>query len=355
MSNTAFRKMLVQDDRSSNLNGQMGMTSPPNMSACAASYARSLADPFTDYQACIPDFPALLTGRQHTFAKGTFTTSTNPAAGGFGFIAIAPNNGIANNGLAVFLNTPASASTSFNFLAGANAQGRNTNSQYPFAAFAAGNNLQYRIVSAGLKIRYVGSELIRGGQIVGIHHPAHYSLQGYDIALLDAYIESSRLPVSRDWTSVVYHPVDTDDLDWQNTFPPNGASPTDTTLYMGLCVQSPDSTGANPLQFEYEAHFNYELSGPLVLNKEPSHVDPVGHGAVNASAMITETVRKPHNVPTTVVADGLVTAASHYISAHTSNPAKPPAHPAKVSSNGGFWSTVLKVGESLLPSILGML
>jgi hypothetical protein len=204
-------------------------------------------------------------------------------------------------------------------------------------------------------VRFIGAELVRGGQIVGMHHPSHFSLQGYNIGTLDAYLESSRLPVSREWTSVVFHPVDTDDLDWQTTFPTFTPSVNDPSYYMGFLVQCPDTTGANPLLFEYEVHFNFELSGPTVLNKEVSHVDPVGHGAVNAAAMIMETVRKPHQVSTQSVASGLVTAASHYISAHTSNPAEAPAHPATTSTSGSFWSTILKVGESLLPSILSLL
>jgi hypothetical protein len=357
MSSKAFRNMLIQDDRSMNMNNTKGSTYPSNMSECAARYAESIADPFEDKQACIPDFPALLTGRIHTFAKGTFATSTNGLAGGAGYIAISPDRGVANDANAGVINAPASSNSSLEFTANpALNTFIQTNSNYNTASFVAGNNQQYRIVSAGLRIRYIGSELVRGGQVVGMHHPAHYSLQTYNIGTLDAYVESSRLPVTRDWISVVYHPVDTDDLDWKTSpFPVNTPAVTDSCYYMGFMIQAPDTTGANPLSFEYEMHFNYELSGPLVLNKEVSHVDPVGHGAVNAAAMITETVRKPHNVPTKTVASGLVTAASHYIATHTSNPAKPPQHPASTSSNGSFWSTILKVGSSLLPSILSWL
>jgi hypothetical protein len=338
-----------------NMNGSMVLTTPQNMSESATLYARSIADPFVDYQACIPDYPALLTGRVHTFVKGTITTSSVAAAGGFGFITIDPSRGVANNGNAVTFNTAASIVNRIDMTVGANVQSRSTNSPYASTAFAPGNNQQYRIVSAGVRIRYIGSELVRGGQIVGLHHPSHYSLQTYRISDLDAYVESARLPCTRDWLSCVYHPVDVDDLNWQDTFPLATPAVTDPSYYMGFAIQCPDVSGANPLTFEFEAHFNYELSGPLITNKEVSHVDPVGHGAVNAAAMITETVRKPHNVPTGTVANGLVTAASHYVATHTSNPATKPAHPAKTSSNGNFWSSILKVGESLLPSILSLL
>jgi hypothetical protein len=334
------------------MNDSNGMTVPQNMSECASTYARSLANPFVDYQACIPDYPALMTGRFHTFAKGTMSTSSAAAAGGFGFIVIDPSRGVANNAGAVMYSSAASTLTQINLTGGANLVSVNTNSPYASASFAAGNNQQYRVISVGLRIRYIGSELVRGGQWVGLHHPAHYSLHTYTIGIIDSYAESSRLPVTRDWASVVYHPVDTDDLDWANTFPVVTPAVTDPSCYMGFALQCPDTTGANVMSLEWEAHFNYEISGPLVQNKEVSHVDPVGHGAVNAVAMMSDPVRRPHNKPTAMVADGLVTAASHYISKHVSNPAKPPQHPAATSSAPSFWTSLLSIGEKVLPSIL---
>jgi len=351
---SGFRNKITQADRQMNLNARNGVATPSNMSSGAAEYAHSLADPFTDYQACIPDYPALFTGRIHTFAKGTVSTG---AAGstGFGFIVIDPSRGVVSDGSAVKLNTAASVLTFVNLTAGANLASFNSNSNYATSGIGTAQLAQYRVVSCGLRIRYIGAELNRGGILVGMHHPAHFSLHGYNISGLDAYSESSRLPVIREWSSVVYHPVDTDDLDWQSTFPTFTPASTDSSYYMGFLIQAPDTSGATPMTFEWEAHWNYELSGPTVLNKEVSHVDPVGHGAVNAAAMITEPVRKAHNIPTKTVASGLVTAASHYIAGHVSNPSKPPEHPAHTSSNPTFWSSLMGIGQALLPRILSFL
>jgi hypothetical protein len=324
------------------------------MSQSATHYALSVADPFSSPEgACIPDFPTLQTGRFRTFAKGTFATSTDATSGGRGFIVVDPPRGAGNDANAVKTNTAAMAA-----LAGINLTGAanvNTNSPYGSGSFATGNNQQFRVVSCGLRIRYIGSELIRGGQIIGLHHPAHYSLHTYNESNLDAYWESARLPVIRDWTTVTYRPVETDDLDWAVSFPTFTPAITDPSYYMGFLIRAPDTNGTNPLQFEYEAYFNYEISGPLVQNKEFSHSDAIGHSAVNEAMMLSTPTRKPHNHPIRTVANGLVTVASHVIAHSVSDPSKKAHNPVKVHPSSNFWSDVMGIASAVLPTLFSLL
>lgn len=320
------------------------------MSQCAEDYAQSLANPFEGPDdPCIPDYPALMTGRFKVWAKGTFATSTNPAANGFGFIAVDPLNGMANDAGSVVTNAPAStdvviAAQPF----GAQEVVSNTNSPYATANYipATPNSLQTRVVSSGLRIRYIGTELNRGGQIVGLHHPAHQTLSGFNIATMDTFKESGRLPVIRDWTTLLYRPVDTNDLNFVSTF-----NPAVGQYFMGFCIQAADPSGANPQSFEYEFFSNYETQGAIVQNKKPSHVDPTGHGAVNAITNIASNLHKPHTTPSADVATAIVHAASNYLYHHTSKPSTPP----KKESSSFPWKEVLSIGGNVVSTILSLI
>lgn len=328
------------------------MDMPGNMSHCAAEYAASLGNPFSGPEtACIPDFPALMTGRRRVWAKGTFSTSTDPAASGFGFILADPFEATANDRNCVIVNAPASVT---NVMIGdptglpALVSVFKSNSEYTASNYNI-PGMQTRIVSAGLRIRYCGSELIRGGQVVGLHHPAHSNLDSYNITFLDQYKESGRFQVSRkSWTTLLYRPVDTDDLDFVRVLPVTWAAGTQT-FYMGFAVQAADTSGANPQTFEFEFYVNYESQGAAISNKMPSHVDPVGHGAVNAITNIAPALHQPHTEDSTDVSKALVSAASHYIDKNTSDPH---AEPAK--KTGFDWMGLLKMAGPAIGAVASL-
>jgi hypothetical protein len=327
-----------------------------NLSDCAAAYAASMADPFEGPEdACIPDFPALMTGRFRVWAKGTFSTATGAASLGQGFIVCDPRTATVNDTPSLFVNDPASITG--NLISTTSIAGTTVPffSNSPYATATLGlTGIQSRVVSCGLRIRYVGTEFNRGGQIVGLHHPAHSNLLNFTIPVFDSYKESDRLPVTRDWTTLLYRPVDTNDLNFDPGFDPVASQ-----FFMGFIIQSPDPTGAIVSPYEFEFFCNPELQGNIVQNKMPSHVDVVGHGAVNAVSNMSETMHKPHQVPSSVMAQAAISASSHYISSHVSHPEKPqvPAPPGATKTTGSssssssgtpWYSTLLGIAGDVL-------
>lgn len=312
----------------------------------------SLANPFNGpEQACIPDFPALMSGKQRVWARGTFSTSSNALAGGFGYIIGDPKWASANDSASIVHNLPADPTTAIDF--GTGAQGY-TNSQYNFAMHG-NNGITRRVVSAGLRIRYTGSELIRGGRIVGLHHPNHNTINGGTQASLLAYKEAESLPIERDvWTTILYRPVEQSDYDFGSDFPAIGA--TSQCFYMGFAIQAFDTTGANTQAFEYEFFVNFEFQGAVIVNKTPSHIDAAGHGAVNAITNMSPAIVKPSQIDSTHLMRAAVTAASQYLFTSTSKPSAPPLQPPAPKETGGsFWKDLLGFASAAVPAVLSLL
>jgi len=262
-----------------NRNQSGGQVAGPQLSGCALDYARCLANPFTGPIACVPTYPAMLTRRMKAFCKGVFNTGT----AGFGYILANPNSGAANDVPAVTYSTAASAvSTTSATIAVDPAMGfAVSNSEYLAAQFGTTPALaKYRVVGCGLKIRYVGTQLNLGGQIIGLHEPDHNNLASQSIANFDAQTESRRLVPDRQWTTVLYKPVTEDELLFRPDFPSALFPTVDGVFYMGFIIQS--AVAAQPFEFEY--YGVYEMEGRNLRGKVPSHNDPLGHAAVHTIA-----------------------------------------------------------------------
>jgi hypothetical protein len=105
---------------------------PRNLSDCAVNYALSLSNPFASIEACIPDYPVLLTRKIQTFIRGTVQTSSTT---GIGYLICTPEYGIANDLNTVLFTTPSYTLASIDL--DGTQQGAKTNSEYPQASFGA--------------------------------------------------------------------------------------------------------------------------------------------------------------------------------------------------------------------------
>lgn len=325
-----------------------------NLSMCAADYAASLGDPFGGPEnACIPDFPALMTGKNRVWARGTFSTSTAGAAGGFGYIDMTPEFGAANDNFN-FVNTNGLTDVSTSIY-GTPGSALNYASNSPYVAAAYGvAGLQYRVVSAGLRIKYVGAEFYRGGTIYGLMSPSHGSLAGSTGANLLLYKEGKQMSVpDGKWTTLLYRPVEKADYDFKTALSPIGVGT--QTQYMAFAIQAYDTSGANPATFEWEAYVNHEIQGAIVVNKTPSHVDVVGMGAVNAATVLSPALHSPTQNPVETISSALVSLTSHYLGSATSKPVPPGSQSSRGSpaSSGeqSIWSEILGVAKDVLPVI----
>lgn len=197
------------------------------LSACAAHYGLAIASPFNPKAAgaCVPSFPARPS--QKTAAKLVGQCTVGSA--GFGFVVVAPV--VCNDQPSVFSTNSAYPSTSISatFAAAVPAQQTAANfSTLPFDATqvndgntAFNSNVAGRIVSVGLRIRYVGTELSRGGTIYGVHHPDHQSINGNTVSMFASLKECIKEPVTRKWVEIVASAIDPNETAYPDAVPWN--------------------------------------------------------------------------------------------------------------------------------------
>ncbi len=246
------------------------------LSPCAADYAVAICDPFDCKPTCVPTTPAILSQKLKYRAVGTFTSGTT----GFGFVSFDPFKGVASNGDAViastnnatfvsnaFADTTATAGTSY----------FQTNATLALANFALGAaNSQFRIVSAGLRVRYRGTQQFKNGSVYAVSEPSHDTLAAQTTAGVALMPWASVVPVSRDWITCVWLPYYPTDYGFNVD-----SSTSNRCLAIGVSV---DSTVTGGSLFDWEVAVNVEISGRSIPGMTPSTPDPVGLGSVSAAA-----------------------------------------------------------------------
>lgn len=308
----------VSSQTTASYNSNMNVPSQkaPSLSDIAQSYARSLADPFEGPLARVPDTPTLNTAVRRYFKKGTFSTSTDSASLGQGYIWCNPLNGLTSDLWPVVYNTPASATVQLNgMVITPDATGGPSNGEY--ASTALPDGFGFKIVSAGLRIRYAGNQLTRGGTIASLHEPTHSSLAGFKRDDLLAYVEGAQDSINEHdgWHTLLYRAVDEDDFDFRTTFPAYAAA---NGGYMGFWINSWDTGGTNVQTFEYQFFGNYELLGSTLAGKQPSHSDSTGHSAVMSVVTSSNAFTKSHKKEGGKLGHALVHASSDYVDHHSS-------------------------------------
>lgn len=253
-----------------------------SLSQCAADYGKCQTNPWTGPLACVPDFPALFSSKQRVWAKGTLSTGTS----GFGFIVVSPPSGAVSDLLSVYNSSSTYAGNTV-ALTGTGVVGGSTNSMFLSADInntAAG--AQYRVVGAGIRIRYMGTELNRGGFSIGLHDPSHTTMDGRSIVGMRAEMVAVEFATSRKWQNVLYRPVYNDELLYNGVITPNP--------FMGFVIQSPDASILSTYEYEFSAVYEYQ--GRNVRSMTVSHTDPVGFAAVNAVSLNNPSMR-PNDLP----------------------------------------------------------
>lgn len=247
------------------------------LSHLSESYARSLINPFSSPAACIPDYPVLPSRKLKVFGKGVIETGN----AGFGFIQMRPEGGPANDFSPIAYSNSAYLGTTL-ANTGAGVSTLNSNSDYSSTDFGATNDkARYRVVSAGLRVRYAGTELNRGGLCVGLQHPTHSPLQGMTFQQVDTNPSSKRFRPTDRWISQCYCPVLAAEVGY-NTTPISITS--GAGGYMGFVFQSP--AGATSVTYEFEYNINLEINGNSVRGMTPSAADPSGLAVVHTAAQL---------------------------------------------------------------------
>jgi hypothetical protein len=248
------------------------------ISDCTHNYARALSNPFTGPLACVPSSPSVLSYKLKAFSKGEFSTGTS----NFGFIIADPFTGIANDVAFVHHSTATYTLTSIAPLFSAQTAFAQSNSPFLNAAFGSGANAnQYRVVAAGLRIRYIGTELNRGGTIIGFSDPTHSTLINQTSASMLGEVTARKLPVTKEWAILLWRPALINDYSFTTQFP-NANITASIFGPMGFIVESPVGSQS---AYEYEFIACYEVNGRNVRGQSMTKVDVVGQSAVASTSL----------------------------------------------------------------------
>lgn len=240
-----------------------------HMPSCTSHYVASLVDPFNVQGACVPSVPCWPSAKRTVWAKGTMATQASHTGGGWGFIAASAHGGVSNDVAAVYHTTAASTVVTDTFSKTGSAAGgaavapTNVVTNSPFVAANWGpdaSDNKYRLVSAGVRIRYIGKELDLGGSVAGFNLP--FSLDVFTspattaTSLLgNAGVHMDVSVSERPWYEVTWRPTQ-----------PNEFNDFHTTLGynfdMALGLHAPDATESQTWQYEF--FLNFEVIGPLV-------------------------------------------------------------------------------------------
>lgn len=251
-----------------------------HISSCTRDYAMTLANPFDVHGkglTCTPVIPSL---KQNVFIKGTFQTGT---ASGFGFLMADPFAAVAGDINSLWTSTAATAVVVAD-IADANTQAAATNSAYTAAQISGQEGgIVYRVVSAGIRLRYTGTTLNQGGTIYSLSHPNHSDMNQSDIPEVRALNVSKNHSVDRDWISALWCPVLPNDYGYTNAIP-------GINIPFIHLISVPTGTS---LSFEYEFQVNFELVGAPIRGMTPSHADAVGFAATQSALQGTGMVVAP--------------------------------------------------------------
>jgi hypothetical protein len=295
------------------------------LSGCAKAYAGALICPFwwldksceskvrslkiPDIAPCIPMFPAVKTRKFFAIARGTFGATGT----GYPYILFAPHR-LGNSGVNDNVSPPVFSSNANNTAAnsfplmdtGALAPAENhawLNTDYDPASIVnvTPRGVRFRVVAAGLRVKYTGNALNAAGIYTCVQHPNHLSLSQLAISeasKMDTYFTvnvTNSLTKGDGWVTLTYTPVDVDDFEFQSDPISNSLWSTDPIRnhFMGIIIPGAPVGGA---LFEYEAITHYEVVGVNVTGKTPTPADPIGTAvAVNS---LGPAMQKEINTPT---------------------------------------------------------
>lgn len=196
------------------------------LSECASKYALAVGNPFNSGArgACIPTFPSRSSQKLSAIARGTFEVGTN----GFGFFALSPC--ASNDNDCIFTSTVGYTPTTISIdpdntlTTGSNyglAVAVHQMSQLPYksatltdATAGSGPSMNARIVSCGVRIRYIGTQLDLGGRLTAYVSPSHSNLNGTSYHGLASRPEAINLAVSRQWSETVVFANTTDETEY---------------------------------------------------------------------------------------------------------------------------------------------
>lgn len=250
------------------------------MTPCAVDYMKSLVTPFSLTQpACIPDLHAVPSKKVRVKYRGVFSTGTT----GDGQCVALPAC-TTNQGSIVYITdaTYALGPTLQNSLVAGISGPVNPKIPYGSSAFAGTTTggIRSRLVGFGVRIRYIGPEISRSGQIVGFREPDNSNALGLTYDRVRSLTTSKTFSNKRQWVYATYRPVQPGEYEY-SPFPCSpevpGATVNTSAATLGFTISGTTDSSGNPgpAPFEFETVSFIEYIGNID-NISHTHVDVIG-------------------------------------------------------------------------------
>lgn len=233
---------------------------PDPSAECLGGYAACLADPFEAQPSCVPIFPSPISRKVKYFNRSSVYAGTN----GVGYVLFSPSYGVTSSNSIITTGDDYTGDTTSTFAtSGTGVNASSTNSPLSTASFGADSDeMKFRLVSAGIRIKWAGTNLNRGGSIRSLVSVNHESVTSHDsYSTLGKYVQTKISDVKDGWVTLTWTPIERSELDF-TTIP-------GVTYNMVMAIHTP-AVGTDAI-FAYECFANYELIGQTVHGKTASY------------------------------------------------------------------------------------
>lgn len=257
----------------------------PCLSPIACAYIDALANPETAKPVGIPNGDTLYSRKARVWCRGSATLGATQKTVHIlcqPFAALASDTNVVN----VVSDGTALPAT----LQGSGTQ--TTNAPFTASQFATTTGVVGRLVSAKLRVRYVGSRLNAGGLHYGLQEPTHGGIAGKTEVDFMATTCGEKIPIApkEPWFEVTFRPIDHNDTTWVDaitrtnaytyTLKADGATVADAAYpFMGTITRG--SVAGEAIEWEFWAMVEY--SGPIVTDKTLTPPDLQGWAAAIAA------------------------------------------------------------------------
>ena len=248
------------------------------LSSCAQYYLHALVNPFdVETGVCIPDDYELPSKKIRTLDRGFFTSGTQ----GVGFVIISPKGATNSSVTDVYTDSNYAGTVLTSDLSVVGVHGTATG-QFPYSsADMTGGDLAVRLVSCGLRVRYIGTELNRSGRFIlcrlpNTGSPAN-SFNAETPDTLATNQTNKTAAVIKRWQGLFFVPMEAVDFEYlsqDNAIPTDGSFGTLAIAWSG---------GYPGTQCEYEIVRHFEViprNGKSIDNITKSDSDTVGLSAI---------------------------------------------------------------------------
>lgn len=232
--------------------------SRPKIDQCVRDFLRALVAPWSNPPACFPGSLIALPSRKVVcFARGTLPTAADKK------IYLGVRGCMVNDQSSLVHNAASDGSTAIPDFGAPGMVEVNVNSPFT-SSEVTGSGVDVRLTSLGIRVRYIGSELERGGRIIMLEHPNHDSVGGKTETGLTAFRGCASVPITRDWVSLTWSPKTAKEYNYLVGTYLSSAAP-----IMAMIIDLPAcAAGASNIEFELFMHC--EATGRLVPTRTPS-------------------------------------------------------------------------------------